>query len=142
MANGRWFSFFHSEEALRVILDQEIRLAIRYSHYLSLVVVQLKGFDEHDHLLSAVDTVHEGLRETDHRGTLQGNKVAVILRTAEGDHLLDIISRISPIIRDHPICAGQAPCLYQLEIGGACFPHDGVTPDDLFRVAEEKCRTL
>jgi hypothetical protein len=142
MANDGWFTFFHSEDAFRVILDQEVRLAIRNSHFLSLAVVKLEGPDEHKHLLSAVDEVHDDLRETDHRGILRVNKVGVILRGADGDHLADIISRISPIIRNHPICAEQGPCTYRLGIGGACLPSDGVTPDDLLRIAEENCRVL
>lgn len=136
------FSYILPENNFRFILDWEMKFAIRSCHYLSLLLLKLKGLDEHHHLLSAVDCICDTIRETDHRGVLEDKKVAVIIRTANADDLVNIISRLSPSIRDHPRCSQQAPCFYKLEIGGACFPNDGTTPDDLLTVAEGNCRGL
>lgn len=130
------------EENFRFILAHEINFAIRYSHYLSLLMLKLKGLDEHHHLLSAIDCIRDDIRETDHRGTLKDKKVVIIIRTANSGDLVKIMSRLSPIIRDHPICFQQVPCIYKLEMGGACFPNDAVTPDDLLEAAERNCREL
>jgi len=105
-------------------------------------MLKLKGLDEHHHLLAAIDCIRDDIRETDHRGVLKDKKVVIIIRTANPDDLSNIMSRLSPIIRDHPICFQQAPCIYKLEVGGACFPPDGVTPDDLLIAAERNCREL
>jgi len=142
MIHEEGFGYILPEKNFRFILDGEMKFAIRSSHYLSLLMLKLKGLDEHYHLLSAIDCIRDDIRETDHRGTLQDKKVAIIIRTANPDDLVNIISRLSAIIRDHPVCSQQASCIYKLEIGGACFPNDGTTPDDLLAVAEGNCWEL
>ncbi len=142
MISEESFGYMLPENNFRFILDWEMKFAIRSSHFLSLLILKLKGLDEHDHLLSAIDCIRDDIRETDHRGTLKDQKVGIIIRTANPDDLANIMSRLGPIIRDHPVCSQQAPCIYQLEIGGACFPTDGVTPDDLLAVADGNCREL
>jgi hypothetical protein len=136
------FSYFLPEEKFRFILDWEMRFAVRCSHFLSLLILKLTGLDEHHHLLSAIHGIRDDIREIDPRGTLKEQKVAIIIRTANPEDLVDILLRLSPIIRNHPTCSQQPPCTYKLEIGGACFPTDGVTPDDLLAAAEGNCRDL
>jgi GGDEF domain-containing protein len=136
------FSFILSEKDFRFILHQEMRFAIRHSHYLSLLMLKLNGSDEHDHLMSVMDCIRDDIRETDYRGAFQDQKVAIIIRMANPDDLVRIMSRLGPIIQDHPVCSQQAPCRYELAVGGACFPNDGATPGDLLSAAEGNCKEL
>lgn len=133
---------FIPEDRFKFILEWELRHAIRDSHHLSIILVRLEGMDEHLHLLSAIDLLYKGLRDTDHRGILEDKKVAIILRKADADDLDTIKIRISPTLRDHPVCYRKSPCGYRLKIGGSCFPVDAVTADDLLRLAERNCTEL
>lgn len=134
---------FHSEDRFRFILQMEMNRGIRDDHYVSIILVKNEGLDQHRHLLRAVDMLYEkGLRASDHRGILGDEMVGLILPTVDADDITSVISRIGPKLCEHLVCYHSAPCICQLKIGGACFPVDSTTVDELLGIAERNLREL
>ncbi len=134
---------FLPEDRFRFILQMEMNRGIRDDHYVSIILVKNEGLDQHRHLLHAVDTLYEkGLRASDHRGILRDEMVGIILPTVDVDDIANVILRIGPKLCEHAVCYHQTPCISQLKIGGACFPVDGTTVDELLRIAERNLREL
>jgi hypothetical protein len=138
-----FLSNFLPDDRFRFILQMEMNRGIRDDHYVSIILVKNEGLDQHRHLLLASDMLYKkGLRASDHRGILRDGMVGLILPTVDADDIVNVISRISPKLCEHVVCYHRVPCISQLKIGGACFPVDGTTVDELLGAAARNLREL
>ena len=132
--------------AFRERIDAEIARAIRYPEQFGVLVLDLDHFklynDRHGHLAGneALQRVARALRiavrTVDFPARYGGEEFAVIVPQIEAAALAIIAERVRATVESIPAPAnGEA---VTISIGGAIFPSDGKTVDDLFRIADER----
>jgi len=132
--------------AFRERIDAEIDRAIRYPEQFGVLVLDLDHFklynDRHGHLAGndALQRVARALRiavrAVDFPARYGGEEFAVILPQIEAAALAIIAERVRASVESIPAPAnGEA---LTISIGGAMFPSDGKTVDELFHAADER----
>ena len=128
-------------------LAEEIDRSNRYGHSLALIMMDIDAFkhynDSRGHqagdiaLRLIADCIRAGLRRSDLPFRYGGDEFAAILLNADSSRAQTVVNRINRRIAarlkdiDDPAAAWLG-----LSAGVASFPHDGVTSDDLVRVAD------
>jgi len=132
--------------AFRERIDAEIERAIRYPEQFGVLVLDLDHFklynDRHGHLAGneALQRVARALRiavrTVDFPARFGGEEFAVILPQIEAQALAIIAERVRASVESISAPAnGEA---ITISIGGAIFPSDGKTVDELFHIADER----
>ncbi len=132
--------------AFRERIDAEIARAIRYPEQFGVLVLDLDRFklynDRHGHLAGndALQRVARALRiavrMVDFPARYGGEEFAVIVPQIEPQALATIAERVRASVESLPAPAnGEA---VTISIGGAMFPSDGKTVDELFHSADER----
>ena len=122
------------EEYLRFLLVQECQRAERYSHFFSIVSIQLQTPElENLPVLAVADLIRGVIRSSDIVGSFQDRRLVVILHHAEDQNADDITARIREKIQ---YSLRRNPEKGSIRIGGACFPSHASTVQDLLSVAE------
>lgn len=97
------------------------------------------GHDAGDHALRHIcELLYQRLRSTDNLGRLGGEEFGLLLRNteaADGQQLLDALRRL---IAEHPLYYKGQSIELSVTIGMAEWPHDGRTPDELYRCADQR----
>jgi diguanylate cyclase (GGDEF)-like protein len=132
--------------AFRERLDEEVERANRYEQGFGVLVLDLDRFkkynDTYGHLAgnSALQRVAASIRETvravDFPARYGGEEFAVILPLADPDALAAVAERIRNGVETIP--APPEGSTITVSIGGAIYPEDAVTLDELFRVADAR----
>jgi diguanylate cyclase (GGDEF)-like protein len=132
--------------AFRERIDAEIERAIRYPEQFGVLVLDLDRFklynDRHGHLAGneALQRVARALRvavrTVDFPARYGGEEFAVILPQIEAQALAIIAERMRASVEAIPAPAGGEAIT--ISIGGAIFPSDGKTVDELFHIADER----
>ncbi len=132
--------------AFRERIDAEIERAVRYPEQFGVLVLDLDHFklynDRHGHLAGneALQRVARALRiavrTVDLPARYGGEEFAVVLPQIEAQALAIIAERVRASIESIPAPAGGEALT--ISIGGAIFPSDGKTVDELFHVADER----
>lgn len=134
------------QQAFTATLDAELDRAARYDYGLTLIVFGLDGFArlngeggrrEGDRILCLVaDAVRTNLRRSDVGGRIGGDEFAVLLLHTgrhAGERFLSRFRRALAILRER----GDLPAGFGLSAGYAHFPDEALTPDGLFRLADQ-----
>jgi diguanylate cyclase (GGDEF)-like protein len=132
--------------AFRERIDAEIERAIRYPEQFGVLVLDLDRFklynDRHGHLAGndALQRVARALRiavrMVDFPARYGGEEFAVIVPQIDAQSLAVIAERVRASVEAIPAPAGGEAV--SISIGGALFPSDGKTVDELFHVADER----
>jgi diguanylate cyclase (GGDEF)-like protein len=132
--------------AFRERIDLEIARAIRYPEQFGVLVLDLDRFklynDRHGHLAGneALQRVARALRlavrTVDFPARYGGEEFAVIVPQTEPKALATIAERVRASVEAMPAPSdGEA---VTISIGGAMFPADGKTVDEIFHAADER----
>lgn len=130
----------------RVAFMEQLELSGAESRHslasLSLVFLDLKRFKElndtrgtlfGDAVLAAVaERIAELLGPGDYLARLGGNEYAALLPGLDKDALPDFMHRIQDQL-ETPLYLGNEACSVSACVGGACFPNDADTVDELFQ---------
>jgi diguanylate cyclase (GGDEF)-like protein len=125
-------------------LELESSRAVRYGHPLSLVLCDLNGFkalnDAHGHAagdaaLEQIGSVlRDGLRRADAAYRIGGDEFALLLPETSADDATAVAERVSTAMTT--AFTGNMAGL-GASYGVAVCPLDGITPQELFRAADE-----
>ncbi len=125
---------------------EELERAGRYRHCVGLLIFDLDHFksynDRYGHAagneaLRAVSaTIRDALRQTDISARYGGEEFAAILVETDAEGMWQTAERIRLAIEALPPIAGRDALTSS--IGGALFPQDGVTPEELFGAADRR----
>jgi diguanylate cyclase (GGDEF)-like protein len=133
--------------AFGVGVEEELYRARRYERGLTLVYVDVDAFksinDELGHLegdrvlrrVAALLT--ESLRGSDLAGRLGGDEFAVCLIESDLETGGRFLARLHDLV-DEEAASGRLPHGFALSAGLASYPHDAVSSDALFRLADER----
>lgn len=111
------------EEQFKYLLTHEGKHAQRYEHFFSLLTIKFEKLDlESPHLSGVLKLIGSVIRDSDTIGSLQDEKLAVILHYA--DSPVPIVKRVVKKIQT------QFPHL-NIKARGACFPTDTTAVEDL-----------
>jgi hypothetical protein len=123
-----------SRETFLYFLDQEVMRARRYREFFSIILLKLLGSD---HFPSDVatesccktltDVLVSETRETDILGTLEKNKIAVLLPYADQESSGLAQSRFKLFLRPYDFKRRG----WEVELRRLCFPSDGTDTRDL-----------
>ena len=122
------------------LLDLEVKRARRYQNFLCLLLLNIKKFSKNDEE-GAFHTCHEALskllmeemRETDILGSLDGNKLAVILPYADKSAGSNAKSRFEGTLKYYDFKSKGC----EVNINQICFPINGADTFDLIKKALE-----
>lgn len=127
-------------------IEEEIRRDDRYQRTFGLLVFDLDRFkrynDNYGHLagneaLQLVATAIRGaMREVDFAARYGGEEFAAVLPETDEAALLATAERIRRSIANIPAIEGRTTLT--VSVGGATFPFDGTTAEQLFTVADER----
>ena len=144
----------HNRRYLRDVLASEWRRARRYSHPVSVAMVDIDRFkqlnDEHghivgDHVLRAVaGTLGQYLRETDHLVRFGGEEFLLLLPETGPSEAAMVIERIRLALKRQPAYSSEetGPIQVTFSAGVAAYPICSVpTADDLVHLADQALLT-
>lgn len=95
------------------------------------------GHEAGDQVLRHIgDCLTERLRATDSVGRLGGEEFGLILRDVHGEDAFELIDELRESIAGSELSYGASSVRITASFGIACWPADGATVDDLFRVAD------
>jgi diguanylate cyclase (GGDEF)-like protein len=125
---------------------EELERADRYGRPLGLLIFDIDHFkrynDRYGHaagneaLKSVSATIRAGLRQTDIPARYGGEEFAAILPETEAEGMGQTAERIRVAIEAIPPIDGRDTLT--CSIGGALFPEDGTTPEQLFAAADRR----
>jgi diguanylate cyclase (GGDEF)-like protein len=132
--------------AFRERIDAEVERADRYPGPFGVLILDLDRFkkynDTYGHpagneaLRRVAQTIRETVRAVDFPARYGGEEFAVVLPQVDAPTLERIADRIRANIEALPVPADGAAVT--VSIGGAVFPADGATREELFRKADER----
>ena len=133
--------------AFGVGVEEELDRARRYERGLTLVYVDVDAFKsindelghpEGDRVLRRVAALlTESLRGSDLAGRLGGDEFAVCLIESDLETGGRFLARLHDLV-DEEAASGRLPEGFALSAGLASYPHDAVSSDALFRLADER----
>jgi diguanylate cyclase (GGDEF)-like protein len=128
-------------------LESELERAKRYERGLTLAFVDVDAFKgindtyghpEGDRILRRVaEILRESRRGSDLVGRMGGDEFAVCLIESDIETGGRFLSRVSDLL-DEESSANRLPAGFAVSAGLASYPHEGVTADALFRLADER----
>jgi diguanylate cyclase (GGDEF)-like protein len=128
--------------AFRERIDAEIERASRYEERFGVLVLDLDRFKQYndrfghlagnDALQRVARTIRESVRAVDFPARYGGEEFAVIVPQVDTPSLAAIAERVRAAVEALP-----EPKI-TISIGGAIYPADGVTPDELFHAADAR----
>lgn len=132
--------------AFRDTIDAEIERAARYEHLVGVLVLDLDHFKKYndtfghlagnDALQAAAKVIRTKVRVVDFPARYGGEEFAVILPQTDPLSMVRVAERIRTGIETMPHATERTPIT--VSIGGAMFPLDGRTPEQLFKVADDR----
>jgi diguanylate cyclase (GGDEF)-like protein len=132
--------------AFRDTIDAEIERASRYEYSVGVLVLDLDHFKKYndafghlagnDALQAASKAIRANVRVVDFPARYGGEEFAVVLPQIDPLSMHRVAERIRTGIETMP-CAPERTRV-TVSIGGAMFPSDGRTPEQLFKVADER----
>jgi diguanylate cyclase (GGDEF)-like protein len=132
--------------AFRERIDSEIALSARYDMTFGILVLDLDRFknynDTYGHLAGnealqrVAQAVRGAVRQVDFPARYGGEEFAVIMPKADVTALAHVAERIRAHVEALPAPPDGAQVT--LSIGAAAYPADGITPEALFQVADER----
>lgn len=131
-----------TREAFDYLLQLEVKRAVRYAFYVSVLVLEADQVDEDEEILRVISSlIRERMRETDlvgiSRGNGHGNLFRVLLTHAEPVHAKLVGERIRTRIERQVFQIHDREERRTISQGGACFPQHVSNPDGLIQMAEE-----
>jgi diguanylate cyclase (GGDEF)-like protein len=131
-----------SQEAFDYLLQLEVKRAVRYAFYLSVLILEADQADEDAEILRVISNlIRERMRETDlvgiSRGNGHGNLFRVLLTHAEPAHAKLVGERIRTRIERQVFRIHEREEHRTVSQGGACFPLHVTDPQRLLLIAEE-----
>ena len=127
------------EEAFDYLLGLEVKRAVRYAFFLSLLVIDVDQRDDEEEVLRTVSgLIREKMRETDVVAISRGNgsRFRVLLTHAEPVHATLVGERIRTRIERHSFRINDREKNLTVSQGGACFPQHVSDTKGLVHVAE------
>ncbi len=132
--------------AFEVRVREELERADRYRHSTGLLIFDLDHFksynDRYGHaagneaLRAVAATIRDGLRASDFPARYGGEEFAAILTETEAEGMWQTAERIRIAIEALPPLRDRDTLT--CSIGGALFPLDGTTPEQLFAAADRR----
>src|SRR5437899_2680592 len=131
--------------------EKELIRARRYSHPLSLVILDLHRFkevnDKHGHprgdevLRATAATLKKALRTSDSAFRIGGDEFALLLPQTDAEQALALSRRVETVFAEmlRPL---QLTVGVSMDHGVATFPQDGEQAEQLIRVADERLYRL
>jgi diguanylate cyclase (GGDEF)-like protein len=133
--------------AFGAAVDEELYRARRYERGLTLVYIDVDqfkaindelGHPEGDRVLRRVaGLLRESLRGSDLAGRVGGDEFAVCLIESDLETGGRFLARLHDLV-DEEAASGRLPERFALSAGLASYPHDAVSSDALFRLADER----
>lgn len=128
-----------TSEAFDVVLNNELKRAVRSQNFLTLVHVEPTirgvaggGNDERDHAVRAIARlVSRDVRETDVLGQTEKGRLSIVLLDADLQHSIGVIDRLMSRLDHYTF-----PRPLSIQVGAACCPTHGADVDSLRRAAE------
>jgi diguanylate cyclase (GGDEF)-like protein len=133
-------------EFFEYLLDLEVRKAVRYLYFFSLLIIQpdqMKKEEEpfpfsDDSLLKTfANLIRDEIRGTDIIGRIANNKFFLILHHADYQSTCQIGNRIKDRIQDYTFIVKVMERKQTISIGGASFPTHSNDIESLISKAEE-----
>jgi diguanylate cyclase len=132
--------------AFREKIDAEIERTTRYPAAVGVLVLDLDHFKKYndtfghaagnDALQRVAAAIHESVRTPDFAARYGGEEFAVILPEIDVAALAAVAERVREAVASLP--ASQEGATITVSAGSALYPVDGKTPEELFRVADER----
>jgi len=124
-------------EAFEFVLDSELKRAIRYQNYLTLVTVEASREWEGVTVTADDGTLQEvaqvigrDIRDTDLLGHTDKGMLGLVLLDADFDHSARVIDRLISRIQNYKFTTAL-----RIAIGAACYPTHAIVADSLKRQA-------
>lgn len=123
--------------AFDFVLASELKRAVRYQNFLTLVVLEARR--EWEGIMVAADdgTVHEvaqligrDVRDTDLMGLTERGILSLVLLDADFEHSTRVLSRVMSRIDNY-----EFPTQLRLAVGAACYPTHAVDAESLHNQA-------
>lgn len=129
-----------AEEAFDYLLQLEMKRAVRYAFYLSVLVLQVDQTEDEEILRVISTLIRERMRQTDlvaiSRGNGHGNCFRLLLTHAEPGHTKLVAERIRTRIERQSFRINDREEQRTVSQGAACFPQHVTDPHGLIQVAE------
>lgn len=129
-----------AEEAFDYLLQLEVKRAVRYAFFLSVLVIQVDQTDDEEILRVISTLIREHMRQTDlvgiSRGNGHGNRFRLLLSHAEPAHVKLVAERIRSRIERQSFRFNDREEQRTVSQGAACFPQDVTDPHGLLLMAE------
>ena len=126
-------------------LDKELKRSLRYNEQLSFAIVDLDHFkqcnDQHGHtfgdyvLIKVSDILRSRLRETDFAGRYGGEEFMVAMPTTDKKNAFQVVERLRNSMTE--LKFDKPGFNITLSAGISTFPEDGVTIDEILKIADE-----
>jgi hypothetical protein len=123
--------------AFEFVLDSELKRAIRYQNYLTLVTVEAsrewEGMTvtaDDGTLQEVAQVIGRDVRDTDLLGHTDKGTLGLVLLDADFDHSTRVIDRLVSRIQSY-----KFPTALKIAIGAACYPTHAIVADSLKRLA-------
>ena len=131
-----------TEDAFDYLLQLEVKRAIRYASFLSVLVLEVDQEDDDEEVVRVVSRlIRERMRETDlvgiSRSNGHGNRFRVLLSHAEPTHAGLVAERIRTRIERQSFRIHDREEQRTVSQGVACFPQHVSDPHGLIQTAEE-----
>jgi diguanylate cyclase (GGDEF)-like protein len=127
-------------------LKEEFKRALRYSHPLSLIILDVDNFkkinDTHGHLFGdevlkkIAQMLRENARETDFIARYGGDEFVIILPETNKESAFKLAERILERLNKSTIIKDTSLEL-SVSIGVASYPEDAITPEELIKSADK-----
>lgn len=127
-------------------LAEELARSARYAHQFGLLVFDIDHFKKYndsfghlagnDALVAVSATIRGSLRTVDFPARYGGEEFVAILPQVDEEGMRVIGERVRQAVEALPPIEGRRPIT--ISIGGAIFPLDGATSEELFHAADER----
>ncbi len=128
-------------DVFQYFLDLEIKKAMRYQHFFSLLIIEPDLIDDNviraEILKTMANLIKEEVRTTDVIGRMGKNNFYVILFHAETSNTFSVAERIRSRIESYAFKKNNGATKETISVGGACFPTHANELVNLVRNATE-----
>ncbi len=133
--------------AFSTLIKKGHRQSLRYKHYYAVLMVDaddLKSINDHyghemgnKFIINIANAISATVRDADIVARYGGDEFIVFLPETSREGALGCADRIRQYVQRKPLqVAPETEITLSVSIGVACFPLDGVTPEDLINVAD------
>ncbi len=144
-----WLTGLYNHGYFKKFLELEIKRSLRHPYPISLIILDVDDFKEHndrlghsagDSILHRVgEAVRSNIREIDLAARYGGDEFAVVLPYSDCEGTLSVAQRIQQAIQGLEIsrAAGQGPNTLSVSMGIAVYPEDATTAEDIVKKADQ-----